>query len=487
MRRALLGLLLVLCAVASHASPVPPASRRSPLVLPSTWFESEGSRRDASGTGGNRQVASRIELKLFYTAAPKPPPKPPKTGLAKFEPAVGCYLGAYIELDPKLTKVMVDSSGNKRKLPEEFEGLVGKEHAMYFFYLGYGRKLPKDWVNTLANRGKLVHIALEPNDGLGKVQDDAYLQQLADDLAQAGVPIFLRFASEMNGDWTNYNGNPALYKEKWRLVAETMRDRAENVAMVWCPYTTPRGNIDDYYPGDEWVDWVGVNMYNVTYFNQDPDMPAHHVEPTEMLDDIYRKYSKRKPIMIGEYATTHYSALENRPVIDFAISNIRELYSALPTKYPRVKAVNYFNSNNLLVSHRQNNNYTVTGDKRVLAAYQNAISSNYYLGKTDIARPKPPKSAEEKAKETGRLPLNDGAIIKGRVLVSAWLPAGNERSFVRALVDGKVVNVVNKKTFWESEIDPSDLGVGDHKLTFEAYDARGRLITARTIYVSLTQ
>src|SRR5690606_17176725 len=107
------------------------------------------------------------------------------------------------------------------------------------------------------------------------------------------APIFLRYASEMNGDWVKYHGDPELYREKFRLVSKVMKERAPNVAMVWCPFSTPVGSIPDYYPGDEWVDWVGVNIYSVTYLNQNLDLPAAHIAPTTHLRYIYENYAER--------------------------------------------------------------------------------------------------------------------------------------------------------------------------------------------------
>lgn len=299
---------------------------------------------------------------------------------AKYEPDSGCYLGAYIELDPTLKKKFVDQNGNKRKLPSEFEKVAGKKHAMYFFYLGYGRPLPLDWVKYLASDGKFVHVALEPNNGLGRVKDDAYLRKLARDMRDSGAKIFLRFASEMNGDWTNYSGDPARYVQKFRLVSRIMKEIAPNVAMVWCPYTTPRGNIQSYYPGDDWVDWVGVNMYNVTFYNENLKTPARHVRPTDMLDFVYDRYASRKPIMIGEYGTTHFSKVEGKASVEYARRNIEELYRMLQTEYRRVKAINYFNSNNLKIS-RANNDYSVTCEPKVLDTYRKAVANPWFLSR----------------------------------------------------------------------------------------------------------
>gem|GEM_PF-5433270 len=105
-------------------------------------------------------AAIGAEFRLYYGPATTSRPaidareaRPRTAGPALFEPKSGCYLGAYIELDPSLKNVFVDQNASRRKLPSEFELVVGKSHAMYFFYLGYGRPLPMDWVRYLAKHG----------------------------------------------------------------------------------------------------------------------------------------------------------------------------------------------------------------------------------------------------------------------------------------------------------------------------------------------
>ncbi|MDK3156266.1 glycosyl hydrolase [Kamptonema cortianum] len=297
---------------------------------------------------------------------------------AKFEPQVGCYAGAYIDLDSTITETFTDRTNRVRRLPSQFESKVGKPHATYFYYMGYRSRLAYDWIEKLGHEGKIVHIALEPNLGLEWVKDDDYLEEMATMFAKSGAPIFLRFASEMNGPWVKYHGNPKLYIEKFRLIATKMREKAPNVAMVWCPYATPVSPIRDYYPGDEYVDWVGVNLYSVTYFNQNINQPAKHVHPISMLEYVYDLYSAKKPIMVGEYGATHFSALEGKPTVDFATRALMGMYEALPRAYPRVKCINYFSGNNLVLDHRKNNNYALTQHPRMLDTYRNIISAPYF-------------------------------------------------------------------------------------------------------------
>jgi hypothetical protein len=123
-----------------------------------------------------------------------------------------------------------------------------------------------------------------------------------------------------------------------------------------------------------------VNFYNVTHFNQNPLSPARHVRPLDMLYDVYRLFAQRKPIMICEYGATHFSALENREDPQFAIQCIEELYRAILTTHRRVKAINYFNTNNLHVTHRRNNDYSLTSSPEVLESYRQAIASDLFIG-----------------------------------------------------------------------------------------------------------
>lgn len=396
---------------------------------------------------------------------------------AKFEPRTGCYAGAFIDLDNTILETFKDSTGKVRRLPWAFESVVGKTHATYFYYMGYGRRLASDWITKLGQDGKIVHIALEPNDGLNLVMDDAYLTTLAKEMGQTKTPIFLRFASEMNGPWVKYHGNPKQYIEKFRLVAKKMREFAPNVAMVWCPYATPTNPIPSYYPGDEYVDWVGVNIYSVTFYNQDPRMSGKGVHPVEKLDYIYNRYAKKKPIMIGEYGATHFSALENTSTTEFAKKSIMGMYESLPRKYPRVKCINYFNTNNLTLEHRKNNNYAVTQNPEVLNLYRRIIGQDYFLSQpTDNqgfladAAVQIPVSGEH---PPSLYPLQPKPIVQkqelsGIVRLSGWIEDPTGAANMHFLINDKKVHVGYTKDEWFYEFDTTQFTNGRLKLELVA-------------------
>lgn len=415
------------------------------------------------------------EAKLFIHRRPTLNERAARSTRAKFEPEVGCYLGAFVDFDSSLKLPQLkDLNGRMHRDPSEFEQIVQKPHAMYFFYLGYGRRLPLDWVKWLAQRNKFVHIALEPNEGLLKVKDDKYLQRLADDMKLSGAKIFLRFASEMNGDWTKYYKDPKLYREKFRLIYKVMKRRAPNVALVWCPFQSPTRLIPSYYPGDDATDWVGINLYSVTYHNNSLSRPAEEEHTSDLLRYVYKRYAAKKPMMIGEYAATHYAAIEGRPRPDFAMRKILTLYSSLPRVLPRIKCINYFDSNNIqFVANRAYNNYSVTDDPLVNAAYRWSISHPYFLASPDspVSEPVP-------------MPVRKGELLKGKVRLSCWARTPSDRLRVVYKVDGTPIYRAERPDLWECIWDAGSVTPGRHTLSLLVYDMQGRLAASQTLPVT---
>lgn len=393
----------------------------------------------------------------------------------KFEPPVGCYLGAFIDFDGSLKNPIKDQNGLAHQNSDPFERIVGKQHSMYFFYMGYGRRLPMDWLRKQAAMNKFVHIAMEPNDGVEIVKDNAYLTQLADDMARSGAKIFLRFASEMNGAWSVYSRNPAEYRRAFRLVYQVMHRRAPNVALVWCPYCTPTSNITQFYPGDDAVDWVGINMYNVTFHNNNRNYPGENEHPCDLLNYVYNLYAARKPMMICEYAATHSSKVEGIARPDFAFNKILTLYNALPRLYPRVKSINYFDSNNLqFVSDRAYNDYSVTDDSSVNDAYRYAISSPYFLpAPLAPGAPLPPAP----------MPMRPNEVLKGRTTFSCFARTPSDRVSLRYRVDGVVIYRAYRPDLWECVWDAGSVKPGKHILTLEVVNRAGGVVAKQSLPV----
>jgi glycosyl hydrolase family 26 len=132
---------------------------------------------------------------------------------------------------------------------------------------------------------------------------DRYARRAARAAASWGHPVLLRFAHEMNGDWYDWGrgvrGNTARrYKRAWRRLVRIFRGQgADNVRWVWCPNVNQGGNMPfrRFFPGDAWVDWVGLDGFNWGYGGVSYSF-------REIFAGSYRTLSRisRRPLMIAE-------------------------------------------------------------------------------------------------------------------------------------------------------------------------------------------
>jgi hypothetical protein len=144
----------------------------------------------------------RTDAILYVDDAPKT-----TVPLARNEPTAGCYLGANVEREDRANRD-----------PATFNRRIGRDHALFFMYRSFGKPFPSDLARSLKRIGAGLQIAWEPRD-LRETEDGKYLNDFMRAAANSGIPVLLRFASEMNGNWTRYHGDPAAYREAFRRVA----------------------------------------------------------------------------------------------------------------------------------------------------------------------------------------------------------------------------------------------------------------------------
>lgn len=397
----------------------------------------------------------------------------PTRTLAKYEPERGMYFGAYIE-QGGLASYGADKYNR-------FNQLTKKQHSVYFTYHHYGSPFPTNFAKNVKQAGGAIQLALEPGGGLNAVKDDAYLRQFAKDAKAAGVPIFLRFASEMNGSWVAWHGNPKQYREKFALVHKVMKEEAPNVAMTWVPNSVPLNKIDEYYPGDAYVDWVGLNLYSVPFFNGNKNQPADHVNPLDLIDEFYKKYATKKPMMIGEYAASHYTSANNKDVTKFGTTKMKMFYHGLQMKYPNVKAVHWFNVDTInganISPDRRLNNFDLLKNASMMKAYQETISDPYFLSNV-VNGPSVGQSSTQP-----KIPI----LLEAN---STLFHSVNGLGFAKTYDPNisKIVYQLNGNKLSESTsypykfyLDHNKLRAGKNNLTAIVYDSKGRVAGKKAI------
>lgn len=393
--------------------------------------------------------------------------------LAKFEPESGTYLGIYGEPDKRLIK-------NYQFDPTLVKDTFGRQHSLYLLYAKWGiNQFPSHYKNTLINTGGGLEIALEPTGGLSQVKEDEYIRKWAKDAKEAGFPVFLRFAGEMNGDWVAWGKDPKSYVEKFRLVHDIMAELAPNVAMVWSPNDVPWQDMDKYYPGDEYVDWVGVSSYMMPDNAQGTELSNWNLSQLDKLSLVYEEYGDRKPIMLSESAIA-YKLSGTFATTDFSKwyrLNMDRLYQYIPMVYPRIKAIVYYDNNSSKSSKEDPLNprhYFSLSDTTATNIYKELIAQPHLVTKIDGTSHIVYDNVEKTPVQKGKIRLSSYVRIYEPFV-----------SKVEYFIDGKLVQTSTKIPY--DFVGDFSKSQNNSKLLIKVYDSNNTLAGEKEISISFKQ
>lgn len=155
---------------------------------------------------------------------------------------------------------------------------------------------------------------------------DDQLDQLGNWIKARQRPVFLRIGYEFDASWNHYD--PSQYKEAWiYLVRYFDLLGIRNVSYVWQASGLNTSNIERWYPGDRYVNWMAFSNFT------EPNAGANILASAELHN---------KPVMIAESA----------PRVDLKLgegtAHWEKWYEPLFTKIygnDRIKALAYINVN----------------------------------------------------------------------------------------------------------------------------------------------
>lgn len=135
-------------------------------------------------------------------------------------------------------------------------------------------------------------------DGADKARLDTAISRVADFISslktgRGVVPVIFRPWHEMNGDWFWWGGKNTtqeLYRRLYRHIHKVLQSRCKG-QIVWA-YSPNLGakTMEDYYPGDKYVDIVGIDIYD---FDNDAEAYTQNVrEGLDMVTQFARRHHK---------------------------------------------------------------------------------------------------------------------------------------------------------------------------------------------------
>lgn len=292
-------------------------------------------------------------------------------------PVHGCYVGAF----PGTNTIF------------DVEKEIGKKVPLVLSFTdrwGLPYTFPADYARVLWTTGHLLVITWQPQTDLASIiagKWDDYIRSWGKAAAAYGHPVMLRFGHEMNGTWYPWCGKdnggsetlgygdpgkpdgPEKYVDAYRHVHDLFKQLgANNVIWVWSPNEgNPVGAswnaLENYYPGDAYVNWLGIDGYN--WGTSRPWSYWRSFD--EIFGDFYGRLTKLapgKPIMIAEFASSEQGGNK--------ANWITNAFQRIKTDYPRIKAFIWFD----IIKETE---WAIDSSLESLAAFQKAMQDSYYV------------------------------------------------------------------------------------------------------------
>jgi hypothetical protein len=283
-----------------------------------------------------------------------------------------------------------------------FERLAHKNIAWAYFSNNWGKEMrfPGAAVQRIHAAGTVPFIRLMARSGftenrpekrwtLQRIINGEFDTQLAAWGAAAAAqpfPLLVEFGTEVNGFWFPWNGKwngggattnygdpsladgPERFRDAFKHVHDVITAQgADNLTWFWHVNAdsfpaAAWNSIASYYPGDGYVDWIGVSNYGPISFDE-----RFHRGFAASMDRAYPQLaalSPDRPIAVLEYGARQGRAKARW--ISRAIAGVAS------NRWPRIKALSYWHER-WRNSDGSISNLHIDSDPRSLRAYRRGI------------------------------------------------------------------------------------------------------------------
>lgn len=224
---------------------------------------------------------------------------------------------------------------------------IAIEH-IYTFWVDYSVESLKDAEEYARTRGRALLVTMEPHtwDAANEPTPEVLLDEILSGEHDAGIKTLcgaigdfetettIRWGHAMDSKLERYpwsNWEPSDFIAAYRHVHDVCAAEALDANFMWAP--SGRENMEDYYPGDDYVDLIGLSVFALQQYNLDT-----RGEPGTLVEDLRGTYERvlhhGKPIMVE-------LAFEGDEAFEAAwIEAVREAGE----QFPEVEAIVYFNA-----------------------------------------------------------------------------------------------------------------------------------------------
>lgn len=303
-----------------------------------------------------------------------------------------------------------------------------------------------------------------------------YIKNTIDNISSTGHDCLVVFGKEFNIN--NNFDYPDNFIEIFRYISDYAKTK-DNIAMVWAPNNVGSVDLDliDFYPGDDYVDWVGMSLYVMPYFQGSPKQTnysnsiafvagdySNATIGAKVIIDFMDRHDIKKPVVITEGGVGYGEMPDREPYIDgfeyvdWATQHLRIFYFEIPRVLPQIKINVSFNNNVGPDFYR----YDMAESQELSNVIKQAVESDPYI-----------------ESYTGFSPVEYVELydmdVYDELKLSAY--AYNPKSLylkVRYIIDGQFAYETCYPPY-SFEMNKSNLAPGKHKITVEKYTDKTKL------------
>ncbi|RYD80487.1 MAG: glycosyltransferase [Sphingobacteriales bacterium] len=191
------------------------------------------------------------------------------------------------------------------------------------------------WQSSFSTSNRFISEGRELNV-FSRIVDhkyDQYLEDFAAKVKAVNKPMFLRFAHEADNPqypWSRTGNNtPEEFKAAWKYIHTFFSDRhLDKLIWVWNPWKPSA--IDSYFPGTQFVDWIGVTNLDYAQKDSSPYTMAQLYQPFHQN----KIFKSGLPVMLAEMGSL------SKKRTDW----YRQAAKTLELKFPEIRAFVLFDS-----------------------------------------------------------------------------------------------------------------------------------------------
>ncbi|UII23662.1 glycosyl hydrolase [Fulvivirga ligni] len=161
-------------------------------------------------------------------------------------------------------------------------------------------QVDKEWWRGFYTYATTFDVSIAMNNSNSQeyqllIRDIDVIAQELKTLQQANIPVLFRPLHEAEGEWFWWGAKgPEPCKWLWRVMFDRMINYHGINNLIWVWTTTDSENAMNWYPGDEYVDIVGADIYL---------SPGNYSTSFSMFDNIVAQFNGEKIVTLSETGT----------------------------------------------------------------------------------------------------------------------------------------------------------------------------------------